>query len=70
MNGGKLFSLEGKNAFVTGGARGLGFAMACGLAEAGAAVFFNARSEKSVAEGLTDYRRRGCLLYTSDAADE
>ncbi|WP_455600044.1 gluconate 5-dehydrogenase [Cloacibacillus sp.] len=72
MNGGKLFSLEGKNAFVTGGARGLGFAMACGLAEAGAAVFFNARSEKSIAEGLAAYRRRGVEArgYPCDVTDE
>jgi NAD(P)-dependent dehydrogenase (short-subunit alcohol dehydrogenase family) len=33
-----LFSLEGRRAIVTGGAKGLGFGMACGLAEAGAEV--------------------------------
>jgi gluconate 5-dehydrogenase len=37
------FSLAGKVALVTGGGRGLGFAMAQGLAEAGAQVFINGR---------------------------
>ena len=32
----EMFSLEGKIAVVTGGARGLGLSMATGLAEAGA----------------------------------
>ena len=33
-----LFSLEGQTALVTGGTRGIGAAMAIGLAEAGADV--------------------------------
>jgi gluconate 5-dehydrogenase len=37
------FSLAGKVALITGGGRGLGFAMAQGLAEAGAQVFLNGR---------------------------
>ena len=45
-----LFSLEGKNALVTGAGRGLGAAMAKGLAEAGAAVALVARSEDALAE--------------------
>lgn len=37
------FSLTGKVALITGASRGLGFAMAQGLAEAGAQVFLNGR---------------------------
>lgn len=40
-----LFDLSGKKALVTGGSRGLGFAMAEGLLEAGAAVCIIASSE-------------------------
>lgn len=54
-----LFSLDGKGAFVTGGSRGLGFAMACALAEAGAKIYFCARSEESVEKGLNAYKAKG-----------
>ena len=54
-----LFSLDGKGAFVTGGSRGLGFAMACALAEAGAKIYFCARSEESVEKGLDAYKAKG-----------
>ncbi|MDF3074641.1 MAG: gluconate 5-dehydrogenase [Alphaproteobacteria bacterium] len=50
------FSLKGKTALVTGGGRGLGFAMAQGLARAGAQVFINGRDRKALeaaAEKLT-----------------
>ena len=40
--------LNGKRAIVTGSTAGIGFAIAGGLAEAGAAVVINGRSEKSV----------------------
>ena len=35
------FSLEGKVAWVTGASYGIGFAIACGLADAGAKIVFN-----------------------------
>ncbi|HVT04815.1 MAG TPA: SDR family NAD(P)-dependent oxidoreductase, partial [Thermoanaerobaculia bacterium] len=40
--------LQGKRAIVTGSTAGIGFAIASGLAEAGAAVVINGRSEASV----------------------
>jgi len=43
----KLFSLDGKTAIITGASRGIGYAIAEGLAGAGAAVVGVARSELS-----------------------
>ena len=45
-------SLEGKNALVTGGSRGIGRAIALGLAEAGASVVVGYHSGKEEAEGV------------------
>ena len=46
MNVWDLFKLDGKVAFVTGGARNLGYDMALALAEAGADVAISARSQE------------------------
>jgi 3-oxoacyl-[acyl-carrier protein] reductase len=46
------FSLSGKNAVVTGGSRGLGAAIALGLAEAGANVFLTYREKAAEAEAV------------------
>lgn len=67
-----LFSLKGKTSFITGGARGLGFAMACALARAGAKIAFNARSGESVDRGLAAYSASGVSAagYVCDVTDE
>ncbi|HEV2563160.1 MAG TPA: 3-oxoacyl-ACP reductase family protein [Rhizomicrobium sp.] len=46
------FSLSGKNAVVTGGSRGIGKAIAIGLAEAGADVALTYRERRDEAEGV------------------
>lgn len=45
----RLFELTGKLALVTGASRGIGFAIARGLGQAGAAVVLNARDEAALA---------------------
>jgi NAD(P)-dependent dehydrogenase (short-subunit alcohol dehydrogenase family) len=62
----KLFDLTGKAALVTGGSKGLGKAMARGLAEAGADVMISSRHESelqpALAEILQGTGRRGHYL--------
>lgn len=60
------FSLEGKHAFVTGGSRGIGRAIARGLARAGADVAFSYRERRDEAEKtlseIESLGRRGLAL--------
>ena len=44
----KLFDISGRLALVTGSSKGIGFAIARGLAEAGAAVVLNGRDEAAL----------------------
>ena len=55
----KKFSLEGKTALVTGAAYGIGFAIAEGLASAGAKIAFNCRSTKHLKTALDAYKEKG-----------
>lgn len=66
------FSLQGKVALVTGGAYGIGFAITQALAEAGARVAFNCRSEQNLAKALADYKEKGIDAkgYIADVTDE
>ena len=54
-----LFSLEGRTAMVTGASRGLGKAIAFGLAEAGASLVVAARDEAKLEETAQGIRARG-----------
>lgn len=52
------FDLSGRAALVTGSSRGIGAAIADGLARAGAAVILNGRDESRLAQALESARRR------------
>lgn len=53
------FRLDGRRAFVAGGSRGIGFAAAAALAEAGAVVVIASRSEAGVADAAASLRDSG-----------
>jgi 3-oxoacyl-[acyl-carrier protein] reductase len=66
------FSLSGKSAFVTGGSRGIGRAIALGLAEAGADVALSYRERRDEAMqvvGLIAALGRRGFAYPMDVAD-
>ena len=67
-----MFSLEGKIALVTGGSYGIGVAIACGMAEAGATIVFNDINEELVNRGLAAYTEKGIKAhgYVCDVTDE
>ena len=50
------FSLEGKVALVTGASYGIGFAIASGMAKAGATIVFNDIKQELVDKGLAAYK--------------
>jgi gluconate 5-dehydrogenase len=54
-----MFDLSGKVALVSGASRGLGWAMAQSLAQAGALVLLNARDEKALRERAGELSSRG-----------
>jgi gluconate 5-dehydrogenase len=60
-----LFSLEGRLALITGSARGIGFALAKGMAGHGAAIVVNARSEASADAAVTALAQAGAKAHRS-----
>ncbi|MBP5332147.1 MAG: gluconate 5-dehydrogenase [Lachnospiraceae bacterium] len=66
------FSLKGKVAWVTGASYGIGFAIACGLADAGAKIVFNDINQELVDKGLASYKEAGIEAkgYVCDVTDE
>ena len=61
----RLFSLDGQVALITGASRGLGHAMAEGLAEAGATVVANGRNADTLEAVSHALRGRGLKVDTS-----
>src|SRR5262249_57918393 len=58
--GGEAMTLVGQHAFVTGGGRGIGRAIAAALARAGAAVTVIGRSEAPLRETVAAGEAAGC----------
>ena len=54
-----LFSLEGKNALITGASYGIGFNIAKAFHAAGAKIVFNDIKQELVDKGLEAYRAAG-----------
>jgi gluconate 5-dehydrogenase len=67
-----LFSLAGKTALITGSTRGIGLAIACGLAESGAQVVLNSRQQGAVDAAVRGLREAGLNARGAafDVADE
>ena len=68
----KQYDLTGKVALVTGASYGIGFAIAKGLAYAGATIVFNDRKEDLVEKGIEAYKEEGIKAhgYVCDVTDE
>jgi len=67
----KLFDLTGRIALVTGSSKGIGFAIAEGLASAGAVVVLNARNGKELEEARARLAATGAKVHAMsfDVAD-
>ncbi|MDG1531702.1 MAG: SDR family oxidoreductase [Paracoccaceae bacterium] len=66
-----LFDLTGKRALITGSSQGIGFALANGMAEAGAAIVLNGRDTAKLASAAAELRALGHTIeeLAFDATD-
>ncbi len=68
----KQFDITGKSAIITGGSKGLGFAMAAGLASAGADLMLVNRNEEEGKNAAGELSREyGCrvISFTADITE-
>jgi gluconate 5-dehydrogenase len=61
----KQFDLSGRTALITGSSAGIGYAIARGLAGAGARVVLNARSTDKLERAAAQLREEGATVFTS-----
>jgi len=61
----KLFDLSGRTALITGSSAGIGYALAGGLALAGATVILNGRNEARLARAADALRSAGATVHAS-----
>lgn len=66
------FDLTGKIALVTGASYGIGYAIATGLAQAGAKILFNDINQELVEKGIAAYKAEGITAngYVCDVTNE
>ena len=67
-----LFDLSGQIALITGSSQGIGYALAKGLAQAGAAVVLNGRDPDRLGRAATDLRDGGHTIHEAafDVTDQ
>lgn len=72
MENKNTFSLKGKTAWITGASYGIGFAIACAYADAGAKIAFNDINSELVDRGLKSYKEKNIDAkgYVCDVTDE
>ncbi|KAJ54609.1 gluconate 5-dehydrogenase [Actibacterium mucosum KCTC 23349] len=66
-----MFDLSGKTALITGSSQGIGFALARGLAQAGAAIVLNGRDTTKLSDAAATLRAEDATVYelAFDATD-
>ncbi|NRA87172.1 MAG: SDR family NAD(P)-dependent oxidoreductase, partial [Rhizobiales bacterium] len=58
-----LFNLSGRHALITGSSQGIGYALAHGLANAGAKIIINGRDKIKLADAAKCLRDKGATVF-------